>query len=74
MECRAFSGVCRGMKARKEGIAIWRLDEKRYAISVDQVIRYVGSQEECQRRAEILLPKDSRKEQDNALMRACQLC
>jgi hypothetical protein len=38
------------------------------------VIRYVGSQEECQRRAEILLPKDSRKEQDNALTRACQLC
>jgi len=43
-------------------------------ISVNQVIRYVGSQKECQRRAEILLPKDSRKEQDNALMRACQLC
>ena len=74
LECRAFSDVCRCMKARKEKIAIWRLDEKRYAISVDQVIRYVGSQEECQRRAEILLPKDSRKEQDNALMRACQLC
>ena len=74
MECRAFSGVCRCMKAWKEGVAIWRLDEKRYAISVDQVIRYVGSQEECQRRAEILLPKDSRKEQDNALTRACQLC
>jgi len=63
MECRTFSDVCRCMKARKEGVAIWRLDEKRYAISVDQVIRYVGSQEECQRRAEILLPKDSRKEQ-----------
>ena len=68
MECRAFSDVCRCMKARKEGVAIWRLDEKRYAISVDQVIRYVGSQEECQRRAEILLPKDNRKEQDNALI------
>ena len=62
------------MKARKEGVAIWRLDEKRYAISVDQVIRYVGSQEECQRRAEILLPKDSRKVQDEALVRACQFC
>ena len=74
MECRAFSDVCRCIKARKEGVAIWRLDEKRYAISVDQVIRYVGSQEECQRRAEILLPKDSRKIQDEALVRACQIC
>jgi hypothetical protein len=62
------------MKTRKEGVAIWRLDEKRYAISVDQVIRYVGSQEECHRRAQILLPKDSRKEQDSALMRACHVC
>src|ERR1043166_371680 len=44
MKCRAFPDVCRCMKARKEKIAIWRLDEKRYAISVDQVIRYVGSQ------------------------------
>ena len=58
----------------EEDVAIWRLDEKRYAISVDQVIRYVGSQEECHRRAEILLPKDSRKEQDSALMRACHVC
>ena len=74
MECRVFSDVCRCMKAPKEGVAIRRLDEKRYAISVDQVIRYVGSREECQHRAEILLPKDSRKEQDKALMRACQLC
>ena len=62
------------MKARKEKVAIWRLDEKRYAISVDQVIRYVVSQEECQRRAEILLHKDSRKVQDEALVRACQIC
>ncbi|MBV8774024.1 MAG: hypothetical protein JO166_17095 [Deltaproteobacteria bacterium] len=61
------------MKTRKEGIAIWRLDNDRYAMSVDQVIRYVGSQEECQRRAEILLPKNNRDMQDLALARACRM-
>lgn len=59
-----------GMKAR-ESIAIWRLDEHRYAVSVDNVVRYVGSQEECQRRAELLMPKDDRDRQDRALVRAC---
>ena len=58
------------MKTSK-GIAIWRLDENRYAIAVDHVVRYVGSQEECQRRAQILLPKDNREMQDQALLRAC---
>jgi len=28
--------------ALKEGVAIWRLDEHRYAVGVDRVIRYVG--------------------------------
>ena len=55
------------MKQRKEGVAVWRLDDNRYAIGIDQVIRYVGSQEECQRRAEILLPKNTRAVQDRAL-------
>jgi hypothetical protein len=55
------------MKQRKEGVAVWRLDENRYAMGVDQVIRYVGSQEECQRRAEILLPTNTRVAQDHAL-------
>jgi hypothetical protein len=62
------------MKARKEGVAVWRLDENRYAISVDQVIRYVGSQAECERRAEILVQKTSRDAQDAALARACRTC
>lgn len=61
------------MKTRKEGVAVWRLDENRYAMSVDQVIRYVGSQEECERRAEILLPRSSRELQDRALARACKV-
>jgi hypothetical protein len=58
------------MKPRREGVAVWRLDEFRYAMSVDQVIRYVGSKEECDRRAAILLPKNTRDVQDRALARA----
>jgi hypothetical protein len=62
------------METRKEGIAVRRLDENRYALSVDQVIRFVGSQEECERRAEILVPRDTREMQDRALPRACRVC
>ena len=61
------------MKTRKEGVAVRRLDENRYAISLDQVIRYVGSQAECERRAEILLRKSRRDLQDVALTRACRM-
>ena len=61
------------MKQRKEGVAVWRLDEIRYAMGIDHVIRYVGSQEECQRRAEMLLPKNTRDAQDHALARACRM-
>ena len=57
------------MKTRKEGVAVRRLDDGRYAISLDQIVRYVGSQEECQRRAEMLLPKNTRGAQDRALAR-----
>jgi hypothetical protein len=58
---------------KKEGVAIWRLGEThRYAISLDRLIRYVGSEEECQRRAELLLSKSSREMQDQALVRGCQ--
>jgi hypothetical protein len=62
------------METRKEGVAVRRLDENRYALSVDQVIRFVGSQEECERRAEILVPRDTREMQDRALSRACRVC
>lgn len=61
------------MKQRKEGVAVWRLDEIRYAMGVDQLVRYVGSQEECQRRAEMLLPKNTREIQAHALARACRM-
>jgi hypothetical protein len=62
------------MKARKEhSVAIWRLDEHRFAVGVDDVIRYVGSHEECQRRAAILTRKTDRELQDRSLLRACML-
>jgi hypothetical protein len=52
------------MTTRKEGVAVRRLDENRYAISLDRVIRYVGSQAECDRRAAILLRKNGRDVQE----------
>jgi len=61
------------MKTRKDNVAIWRLDEHRFAVGVDDVVRYVGSQEECQRRAAILMDKPDRDIQDRSLLRACMM-
>ena len=61
------------MNTRKADVAVRQLDENRYAISLDRVIRYVGSQAECDRRAEILLRKNRRDVQDGALARACRM-
>ena len=47
------------MKARKTGIEIQRLHETRFAVVVDGLVRYVGTLEECQRRAAILTPEDT---------------
>jgi hypothetical protein len=55
------------MKIPHHEIAVARLDEWRYAISIDGLVRYVGSQEECLRRAAILAPKNDRATQDQAL-------
>ena len=57
------------MKTRNRDIVIQRLDERRYALAVDGIVRYVGSEEECQRRLAILIPKNDRAEQNNALAR-----
>ena len=57
------------MKTHKGDIVIQRLDEGRYAVAVDGVIRYVGSQTECERRVAILAPKSDRAAQDEALGR-----
>lgn len=58
------------MKTPKEGVAVWRLDENRYAVGINRLIRYVGSLEECQRRADILSSKSDRNLQDRALLSA----
>jgi len=57
------------MKARRASVEIQRLDEKRYAVSLDGVVRYVGTLEECERRAAILIQRNDRAAQDRALGR-----
>ena len=49
------------------------LDEKRYALTLDGLVRYIGTQEECERRAEILSLKTDRATQDKALARSVHL-
>jgi len=57
------------MKTEQSRVAIERLDEARYAVYVDGIVRYVGSREECDRRVAILAPKRDRPAQDKALAR-----
>ena len=57
------------MKARKAGVEILWLDENRYAVTIDGIVRYVGTLEECERRAAILTSRDDRAAQDRALGR-----
>jgi hypothetical protein len=57
------------MKARKAGVEILWLDENRYAVAIDGVVHYVGTLEECERRAAILTPSNDRAAQDRALGR-----
>ena len=51
------------MKARETGIEIWDLDPggARCALAVNGLVCYVGSREECSRRAEILARHDERE-------------
>ena len=57
------------MKTHNSEILIQRLDEHRYASAVVGLVRYVGSQAECERRCAILAPKNDRAAQDQALVR-----
>jgi hypothetical protein len=57
------------MNTHKGSVVICRLNDGRYAVSVDGIVRYVGSQEECERRVAILAPKNDRAAQDQALGR-----
>ena len=55
------------MKTRKGAIVIERLDQRRYAVTVDGIVRFVGTQEECQQRVALLRVKEDRADQNNAL-------
>jgi hypothetical protein len=55
------------MKTRKGAIVIERLDERRYAVTVDGIVRFVGTQEECQQRVAMLGEKADRADQNKAL-------
>ena len=57
------------MSNDKGGVAIQQLDEFRFAVTVDGLVRYVGRKAECELRAAILLRKDDRATQDQALLR-----
>jgi hypothetical protein len=61
------------MTTQKGDIVIQRLDERRFAVALNGVVRYVGSQIECERRAAILAPKNDRAAQDEALARSGRL-
>jgi hypothetical protein len=60
------------MKAQKAGVEVWNLDGNgiRCAVALNGIVRYVGSAEQCKRRAEILTPNPDRERQDKMLVRA----
>ena len=62
------------MKPHKRDVVIQRLDERRYAINIGGIVRYVGTEEECQRRLAILAPKSDRAQQDKTLARLGRIC
>jgi hypothetical protein len=64
---------CIAMKTEKRDVVIQRLDEWRYAVAIDGLVRYVGSQGECERRLAVLAPKNDRAMQDQALVRLAHL-
>ena len=55
------------MKTRKGAIVVERLDQRRYAVTVDGIVRFVGTQEECQQRVAMLSHKENRADQNKAL-------
>ena len=57
------------MNARQPAAQIQRVDEHRFAVSLDGVVRYVRTREECEGRAALLVRKNGRDAQDGALRR-----
>jgi len=60
------------MKIHHGDVLIQRLDDRRYAVTVEGIVRYVGSQEECEQRAAMLTPKNDRAAQNEALLRVAR--
>ena len=58
------------MKARNGAIVIERLDERRYAVTVDGIVRFVGTQEECRQRVALLSEKEDRADQNKAMVQS----
>jgi hypothetical protein len=58
------------MKTRKGAIVIERLDQRRYAVTVDGIVRFVGTQEECQQRVAMLSETEDRADQNKALVQS----
>ena len=58
---------------QRNDVEIHQVDERRYAVTVDGVVRYVGTLEECERRAIILTTVNDRAAQDKALARVGRL-
>jgi hypothetical protein len=52
---------------------VQRLDERRHAFDPHGVVRYVGTEEECQKRLVMLVPKNDRAGQSDALGRLWQI-
>jgi hypothetical protein len=61
------------MKTHNRDIIVQRLDERRYALTIDGIVRYVGTEEECQRRLTMLVPNNDRARQDKALGRLSRM-
>ena len=60
------------MKAQETGVEIWDLDANgvRCALAVKGLVCYVGSRDECVRRADILARRGAREHQNLMLARA----
>src|SRR4051794_1874889 len=71
---RLKGGLAKMSKQKKTSVEIWDLDGNgtRFALVIDGVIQFVGSQGDCKRRASILDRPGNRDYHDQMLRRALQ--
>jgi hypothetical protein len=69
---QAERGLAKMSKHKKTGVEIWDLDGNgtRFALVIGGVIQFVGSHDDCKRRASILDRSGERDYQDKMLRRA----